>query len=142
MNKGFTLIELIIVIAIISIFSAITIPMYQRNIAKIQIVSALAELNGAKSQYELIINNGSTSGSSAFAVPNMFFSGPQSSICVYEVNEPDNDGNSDQALVCKFINTASVLKGESVYLNRNKDGVWSCTTSAGVDVQLKPKECY
>ncbi|MGE8684871.1 MAG: prepilin-type N-terminal cleavage/methylation domain-containing protein [Acinetobacter sp.] len=73
MNKGFTLIELIIVIAIISIFSAITIPMYQRNIAKIQIVSTLVELNGEKSQYELIMNKGSTSGSTAFTVSNIFF---------------------------------------------------------------------
>jgi type IV pilus assembly protein PilA len=142
MIKGFTLIELIIVVAIISILAAITIPLYQRNIAKSQIIAAVAELNGAKSQYELIINNGSTSGSTAFTVSNMFFSGPQSSICVYDVNEPDNDGNSDQALVCKFINTASVLRGESVYLNRNKNGAWSCSTSAGVDLQLKPKECY
>lgn len=142
MVKGFTLIELVIVLAIIGILSAITIPLYQRNIAKAQIVAAVAELNGAKSQYELIINNGSTSGSSAFTVPNMFFSADQSSLCIYEVNEPDNHGNSDQALVCKFINVASVLKGESVYLNRNNDGVWSCTTSAGIDDQLKPIECH
>ncbi|WP_353142700.1 pilin [Acinetobacter pragensis] len=142
MNKGFTLIELIIVIAIISILAAIIIPLYQRNIAETQIVSAVAELNGAKSQYELIINNGSTSGSNEFIVPNMFFSGNQSSICVYDVNEPDISGNSNQALVCKFINTASVLKDESVYLNRNKDGAWSCMTSAGVDDQLKPIECH
>lgn len=73
MNKGFTLIELMIVVAIVGILSAVIIPMYQRNITKTQIISAMAELNGAKSQYELIINSGSTSRSNEFTVQNMFF---------------------------------------------------------------------
>lgn len=141
MNKGFTLIELMIVVAIVGILSAVIIPMYQRNITKTQIISAMAELNGAKSQYELIINSGSTSRSNEFTVQNMFFSGNQSSICIYGVGKPDVDGNANQALACKFLNVASVLKGESIYLNRSKEGVWSCSTSMGIQLQFKPKEC-
>ena len=63
--------ELMIVVAIIGILAAIAIPAYQNYIAKSQITDAVAELNGAKSQYELIINNGSASNNSDFTVPKM-----------------------------------------------------------------------
>ena len=47
-QKGFTLIELMIVIAIIGILAAIAIPAYQNYIAKSQASGALAEIAGAK----------------------------------------------------------------------------------------------
>lgn len=140
MAKGFTLIELMIVIAIIGVLAAISIPLYQNYIAKTQITAAVAELNGAKPQYELIVNSGSASGNSDFTVPNMFF-WTQSHICIYAVNAPDNTGNSNQALVCELQNVASVLQGEFIYLNRDAQGTWHCTTSAGIAAKLKPIDC-
>ncbi len=100
MAKGFTLIQLMIVIAIIGVLAAISIPLYQNHVAKTQITAAVAELKGAKPQYELIMNSGSASGNGNFTVPNMFFSGTQSHICIYAVNAPDSTGNSNQALAC------------------------------------------
>lgn len=141
MEKGFTLIELMIVIAIIGVLAAISIPMYQNHVAKTQITAAVAELNGAKPQYELIVNSSSASGNSDFTVPNMFFSGTQSHICIYAVNAPDNTGNSSQALACELQNVASVLKGEFIYLNRDAQGTWHCTTSVGIASKLKPIDC-
>ena len=141
MAKGFTLIELMIVVVIIGVLAAISIPLYQNYVAKSQITAAVAELNGVKPQYELIINNGSASGNSDFTVLNMFFSGSQSNICIYKVNAPDNIGNSNQALVCELKNVASVLNGESVYLNRNTDGVWRCSSSNDIVSRLKPIDC-
>lgn len=141
MSKGFTLIELMIVIAIIGVLAAVSIPLYQNYVAKSQIMAAISELNGAKPQYELIINNGSASGNVDFTVPNMFFSGTQSQFCTYAVNAPDNTGNVNQALVCELQNVASVLSGEFVYLNRNAQGVWTCSTSNGVQAKFKPIDC-
>lgn len=141
MSKGFTLIELMIVVAIIGVLAAISIPLYQNYVAKSQISAAIAELNGAKPQYELIINNGSASGNTNFTVPNMFFSGMQSQVCAYAVNAPDSIGNANQALVCKLQNVASVLSGEFVYLNRNVQGTWTCSTSNGIEAKLKPIDC-
>lgn len=111
MAKGFTLIELMIVIAIIGVLAVINIPLYQNYVAKTQITAAVSELNGAKPQYELIVNRGSASGNSDFTVPNMFFSETQAHIGVYAVNAPDNVSNSNQALVCELQNVVSVLKG-------------------------------
>lgn len=140
-SKGFTLIELMIVVAIVGILSAIAIPMYQNYVAKSQITTAVAELNGAKPQYELIMSNGSASGNADFTVRNMFFSGTKSNTCVYAVNEPDSAGDAPQALVCKLQNSVSIINDEFVYLNRDVNGTWRCSTSLGIEDKFKPIDC-
>ena len=53
---GFTLIELMFTVAIIGILSAFALMQYQNFVVKSQLTSAVAELNGARPQYELIMN--------------------------------------------------------------------------------------
>ncbi|WP_373684064.1 pilin [Acinetobacter sp. YH12070] len=55
-----------------------------------------------------------------------------SNICIYAVNASLASGVVDEALVCQLNHVASVIQGESVYLNRDVSGSWSCTTSAGI----------
>ena len=57
-QKGFTLIELMIVVAIIGILAAIAIPAYQNYIAKSQVTRVLAEISPMKTAIESNLLNG------------------------------------------------------------------------------------
>ena len=59
-QKGFTLIELMIVVAIIGILAAIAIPQYQNYIAKSQVTRGVAELGALKTAVETCLNDGQT----------------------------------------------------------------------------------
>jgi prepilin-type N-terminal cleavage/methylation domain-containing protein len=55
-HTGFTLIELMIVVAIIAILAAIAIPMYQQYVAKAQLAAAFAEIRPGKTTVETVVH--------------------------------------------------------------------------------------
>ncbi|MEN5102477.1 pilin [Stenotrophomonas sp. TWI809] len=59
-QQGFTLIELMIVVAIIAILAAIALPAYQDYVSKSKVTAALADLASHKTQFEMEVSEGRT----------------------------------------------------------------------------------
>lgn len=136
-HKGFTLIELMIVVAIIGVLAAIALPLYNGYVIRSQLVAAYSELSKARPKYEVIMTNGARPAD--FSIANLDI--PTSSeFCNFVVHAPVS-GASLPALECQLHNVASVLNGESVFLNRQATGDWACTMSAGVEEKYKPRAC-
>ncbi|BAX54210.1 Fimbrial protein precursor [Photobacterium damselae subsp. piscicida] len=106
-QKGFTLIELMIVVAIIGVLSAIAIPAYKDYVKKSQMASAMATMKSLITPAELEIQeNGSISGGI-------------STLGIITANS-DN-------LVFKFVGGA--MNNDTLTFKRTDADGWSCTRS-------------
>ena len=59
-NNGFTLIELMITVAIIGILVAVGLPIYSRYQDKALVQASLYEISAPKAQFEVQVNEGNT----------------------------------------------------------------------------------
>ena len=134
-QKGFTLIELMIVVAIIAILAAIALPAYQDYIARSQITTGLADIRGGVTAFEERINRGTPTG--ALAGPGdigLQVSTPRCAITVSGDIE-DTDG---QTIECTVKGNPRVVN-DVVTLTRASSGAWECTSDT--DAKYLPTGC-
>jgi type IV pilus assembly protein PilA len=117
-QQGFTLIELMIVVAIIAILAAIALPMYQDYVAKSQVTAGLAEITPGKTQFEVAVNEGKTIADAAAI-------GLKVSQRCTAVTVKDGATGS---IACTLAGSPKINKS-SITLSRADDGTWSCATT-------------
>lgn len=132
MNKtqqGFTLIELMIVVAIIAILAAIAIPQYQNYVARSAVTRAVGETASLKTPIEDCLAQGNAI--TAEACPNSQLTSQFGAIeaSATEISlELDGDAPAN-------------AKGITVTWTRAEDGAWTCATSGNNADKYAPKSC-
>jgi len=141
-QAGFTLIELMIVVAIIGILAAIAIPQYQTYIAKSQVSRAVGESGALKTAIEDCANNGkftigkATAGNcDTQATGSSILEGATQGDVVIPastgVPQAQLADTGVATIVAEFGNKASAaLTGKKITWSRDKDGSWTCKSDA------------
>lgn len=126
-QKGFTLIELMIVVAIIGILAAIALPQYQDYTAKAQATACYQEITPGKTQFEILTLEGT-------AITD------KTDIGLGEPKSCTSHTISGTTIV-GLMKGSAPIKGKKLTLSRDATtGAWTCTTDA-TDTDLVPAEC-
>jgi type IV pilus assembly protein PilA len=133
-QQGFTLIELMIVVAIIGILAAVAIPAYQDYTARAQASEGFVLLDGLKTPITEAV--GTAGGTVGCVIPTTAVS---SGKYISGIAPAWSDPNC--TLVATYVTTASPkISGKTATLVFNSTtGAWSCFSN--LDVSVMPSSC-
>ncbi|MGL5103334.1 MAG: pilin [Plesiomonas sp.] len=130
MKQGFTLIELMIVVAVIGVLAAIAIPQYQNYVAKAELAAAYSTVSALKVNYEdYVANNASEPTNDVVGAPKLD----------EDVGEITVDASG---IKYDFGTKVSAKIGEDAALMIEKsDSGWACKVSGLATSATLPKGC-
>lgn len=135
-QAGFTLIELMIVVAIISILASIATASYQTRVKQSQLVSIYQELSHFKLPYQMFMDEGI--GATEFSTNGLNMTA-SSDYCQFVVTPP-NGGTAPNAVRCNIQNLDN-FENQYLSISREPNGGWSCQPSAGISNKYLPLAC-
>lgn len=142
--SGFTVIEMMIVLAIVSVLAGFAIPSYVDYVSKSQVAAALSEITGSRGILEEKVHEGITtteatamSGSSAAALRLVGLVATSSSRCSSYISTVSSP--SSAAIQCVMVGNSAV-DGETITWSRDGvNNIWSCATT--VPSRIAPMVC-
>ena len=143
-QKGFTLIELMIVVAIIGILAAVAIPAYQNYIAKSQVSRVMGEVGALKTGVEACVLDGKDKAACVGVIgmtpSNLQTGGDVTGTGAGSPTLTIDETTGAASLVSTFGNNAAAdIKTKKLTWARSAAGAWTCTTD--VDAKYKPSGC-
>jgi type IV pilus assembly protein PilA len=150
-QKGFTLIELMIVVAIIGILAAIAIPQYQKYVAKSQLSRVMGETGAVKTAVEVCVNEGRfTLGTGVGqcdpqATASTLLTNGAQVACAITANVNGCPtvaiANTGVASVTGTLGNAAaaLIAGSVTTWSRAAAGTWTCASTAAAE--LRPRGC-
>ncbi|MBD8899281.1 pilin [Rhodanobacter sp. DHG33] len=133
-SGGFTLIELMIVVAIIAVLAAIAIPMYQTYVARAQATAGLSEITPGRTAYETLVNQGVVSNGSYVDVGNLGLPTDTSNCTITATTSVRGSGS----IQCTLKGSPAV-SGHYINLERSSSGSWQCLSN--LNANYMPSSC-
>jgi type IV pilus assembly protein PilA len=147
-QRGFTLIELMIVVAIIAILAAIAISQYQDYVAKAQVTEAFNIADGLKTKVAEIYNQtAQCPGNASSGIPLAASLAGKYVQDTVTGGTPSADGGCTLEMTFKATGSASgAIAGKKLLLTMQgvENGVarWTCQTGTTIDKKYLPKTCH